>query len=312
MSGLLPIAATGPFPWAGEVSAAVSALVWGTAHIVFARIHPPISATALNLGKNLFATIFFVGALWITTGSPMPTGLDTQALIVFAASGFLGLAVCDTLLMRSLLDIGPQRMTLLFLLVPVLVTLAAALPPLSEDQPLGAWLGMLLCIGGIAMAIRRRSTDDADPERFKRGIRAGLLAALFQTAAILLARDGLARQDAPLLDSAVVRMAAGTLGVVIFGGVTGRLVGWSREMGRRDAFWMLAAASFVGTFLGILLNQFGLKWSTYAGVATTLNSLMPIYLLPLSVLFLGERFGRREVIATFVAVAGVAWMFLAS
>ncbi|MDF1699799.1 MAG: DMT family transporter [Planctomycetota bacterium] len=308
---LLPLAGA-PFPWAGEVAAALSALFWGSAHIVFARIHPPISAVALNLGKNVFAAVFFIAALWIHTGSPIPQGLDTEALVIFAASGFLGLAVCDTLLMRSLLDLGPQRMTLLFLTVPVLVSLAATLPPLSESQPLGAWAGMLVCIGGIGMAIRRRTEDEADPARFRRGVRTGLLAALFQTVAILLARHGLANEDAPLLDSAVVRMAAGTIGVMVFGLFTRRLARWSAEVRRPDAFWMLAAASFVGTFLGIYANQVGLKWSAHAGVATTLNSLMPIYLLPLSVLFLRERFGAREIIATFVAVGGVALMFLAS
>ena len=53
-------------------------------------------------------------------------------------------------------------------------------------------------------------------------------------------------------------------------------------------------------------------WATNAGVATTLNSMMPIYLLPLSVIFLNERFGRREVVATLIAVAGVALMMLGS
>ena len=308
---LAPILAEAPFAWAGELNAALSAVLWGSAHIVFARIRPPIAAAALNLGKNAFATVFFVLALWIVSGSPIPTGLDAEALVIFAASGFLGLAVCDTLLMRSLLDLGPQRMTLLFLAVPVLVALIAALPPLSEAQPVGAWVGMLVCIGGIAMAVRRRSEDHADPVRFRRGVRTGLLAALFQTVAILLARHGLAGENAPLLDSAVVRMAAGTLGVILMGAFTRRLGGWTREVKRPDAFWMLMAASFVGTFLGILTNQFGLAWSAHAGVATTLNSMMPIYLLPLSVIFLGERFGKREVLATFVAMGGVAWMLLA-
>ncbi len=304
------VLAEAPFAWAGEINAALSALLWGSAHIVFARIRPPISAAALNLGKNVFATLMFIAALWIVTGSPWPGGMSTQTVLVFVASGFLGLAVCDTLLMRSLMDIGPQRMTLLFLSVPVLVALIATLPPLSETQPVMAWVGMAVCIGGISMAIRRRTEDEADPERFRRGIRTGLLAALFQTAAILLARQGLAQADAPLLESGVIRMLAGALGVVVIGAFTGQVKGWAVEVRRRDAFWMLMGASFVGTFLGILTNQFGLKWSAHAGVATTLNSMMPLYLLPLSVIFLGEKFGKREVVATFIAVAGVALMFL--
>ncbi|MDA1194520.1 MAG: DMT family transporter [Planctomycetota bacterium] len=304
--------ATAPFPWAGELYAAVSALLWASAHIVFARIKPAISASALNLGKNAFATLFFLITLALWTGSLWPQGMSVETVLLFSASGFLGLSLCDTLLLRSLLDIGPQRMTLLFLSVPVLVALLASLPPLDEQQPLSAWLGMAICIGGIALAIRRRQADIDDPARYRRGIRTGLIAALLQTMAILLVRHGLAQDDAPLLESAVVRMTAGTVGVMLLGVLSGRLTRWTREVCRPDAFRMLAGAAFVGTFLGILTNQFGLKWSAHAGVATTLNSLMPIYLLPLSVLFLGERFGRREIVASFIAVGGVAVMFLAS
>ena len=121
-----------PFEWAGEASAALSALLWGSSGVVIALIRPPLSAGAINLGKNLAATVCFVAMLWSMTGSPIPQGLDGRAIAVFCASGFLGLAVCDTFLMRSLLDIGPQRMTLVFLLVPVLTAIAAMLPPFSE------------------------------------------------------------------------------------------------------------------------------------------------------------------------------------
>ncbi len=75
---------------------------------------------------------------------------------------------------------------------------------------------------------------------------------------------------------------------------------------------MLCGASFFGTFIGILSNQAGLLWAVHAGVATTLNSLMPIYLMPLSMIYLGQRFGKRAIVATLIAVAGVALMMLGS
>jgi drug/metabolite transporter (DMT)-like permease len=311
MSGVLALESA-PFLFAGEWNAALSALLWGSAHVIIARIHPPLSAPALNLGKNVSATVFFVGALWIVSGSPVPSGMDGPTLTIFALSGFLGLALCDTLLIRSLLDIGPQRMSLMLLAVPVLVALAATLPPLSESPPWPAWLGMVVCLGGISIAVLRKAPPDTDPERFKRGVRAALLATLFQTAAILLARHGLANGDAPVLDSGVVRLAAGALGVVLLGAFSRKLPTWAGELKAPRPAVMLTIAAFFGTFIGILTNQYGLKWATHAGVATTLNSLMPIYLLPLSVIFLGQRFDRRDIIATLVSVGGVALMFMAS
>ena len=312
MHPALLLAAAAPFPWAGEFGAALSALLWGSSGIVFARIRTPLGAGALNFGKNLFATLCFVVALWIATGSPWPQGLDARALGIFAASGFLGLALCDTFLLRSLLDIGPQRMSLVLLAVPVLIALATALPPFSETQPLAAWVGMAIAIAGICLAVVRRHATEVARARYRRGVRNGIFAALLQTAAVLLARYGLHVGEAPVLESATVRMAAGTLGLALMGLVGGRLRRWGAGLAQPRVFAMVCAASFFGTFLGIYLNQIGLRWAAHAGVATTLNSLMPIYLLPLSFLFLGERFGPREIVATLVAVAGVALMFLGS
>ena len=307
----LPLAAA-PFPLAGELSAALSALMWGSAGIVIARIQPPLTAGAINYGKNLFATLCFIGLLWAVTGSPLPQELHGQTLWIFVISGFLGLALCDTFLMRSLLDIGPQRMSTVFLCVPAMASLIAILPPLSEHASWQVWVGIAVCMGGIFLALRRHPDHHVDAARFRRGVRNAFIAAIFQTAAILLARYGLHKVQAPLLESAVVRMAAGTLGLVLIGGAAGRLGSWHRQLSVPKSAAMLFGASFFGTFLGILTNQAGLLWAVHAGVATTLNSLMPIYLMPLSVIYLGERFGKRAVIATIIAFIGVALMMIGS
>ena len=312
MTNAALVLASAPFPGAGEAAAAISALLWASAGIVIARIHPPISAGAINYGKNLVATICFVAMLWIVTGSPMPHGLDVNTALIFAASGFLGLTLCDTFLMRSLLDIGPQRMSTVLLCVPALATILAVFPPLAERPGWPVWLGIAVCISGILLAVRRHPERDLDPVRFQRGIRNAFLAAIFQAAAILLARYGLHKVQAPILESAVIRIGAGTVGLIVLGGFMGRLGSWHRQLSRPKAAAMLFGASFVGTFLGILTNQAGLLWATHAGVATTLNSLLPIYLLPLSAYYLKERFGARAILATLVAVAGVALMVLGS
>lgn len=300
-----------PFEWAGEVSAAVSALLWASSGIVFARIEPPVSAAALNLCKCVTALLCFVGLLWILTGSPWPTGLDARATTVLAASGFLGLTLCDTFLLRSLLLIGPQRMSLVFLLVPVLTGLIAALPPFGERAPWTAWVGMATCLVGISLAVVRRHEGPVEQARFRRGVRNAALAALFQVSAVMLARYELSVEQAPVVDSAVVRLGAGTLGLILVGAAVGSLRRWRTELSAGRTVAMIVGAAFFGAFLGIFTNQLSLQWAAHTGVATTLNSLMPIYLLPLSAWFLGERFDRRGVLATVIAVGGIALMMTA-
>ena len=65
-------------------------------------------------------------------------------------------------------------------------------------------------------------------------------------------------------------------------------------------------AGFFGTFIGIGLNQCGLAWATSTGAVTTINSLAPVWLIPLSAAFLGERHGIRAWLSTLLALGGVA------
>lgn len=303
-----PVLAAAPFPHAGELSAALSALLWASAGIVFARIHPPISAAAINLGKNVTACICFAVLLMATAGTPIPLDVPQAPLLWFIASGVLGLAICDTFLLRSLLEIGPQRMSLILTLAPVLVAIAAVLPPFEEMPTMWAWIGMATCLAGIVMAVLEKPDAMPEGKSFSRGVRNGLIAAVCQAGAVLTARHGLQLADVPARDGATVRMLAGTIGLMVIGLPALRVVTWSREMTARHAGPYLFIAAFFGTFLGIWTNQLALDWATHTGVVTVLNSLMPVYLIPLSAMFLGAKISRRGVIATLVAIGGIAMM----
>ncbi len=299
-----------PFAHAGELTAALSALLWASAGIVFARIHPPVSAAAINLGKNVTACICFAALLLVATGAPIPLDVPRAPLLWFIASGFVGLAICDTFILKSLLEIGPQRMSLIFTLAPVLVAIGAVFPPFSESPALLGWIGMGTCLVGIVMAVLEKPDDLRPDANFGRGVRNALIGAVCQAAAILMARHGLQLAAVDARDGATIRMLAGTIGLVIIGVPGWRVLTWSQEMTRRHAGPWIFIAAFFGTFLGIWTNQIALEWATHTGVVTVLNSLMPVYLIPLSAMFLGATITRRGVVATLIAIAGIAMMTL--
>lgn len=318
VTALLPadagVLAAAPFLHAGELAAALSALLWASAGIVFARIHPPVSAAAINLGKNVSATICFVVLTWCVSGLPLPMDMPRDALFWFVLSGFVGLSVCDTFLLKSLLLIGPQRMSLIFTLAPVVVALVAIGPPFHELPSWLTWVGIATCLFGIVLAILERGDERVERTDARRGIGFALVAAVCQAAAVLMARYalGLGTDDAPVpaQDAATIRMLAGTLGLCVIGLPMLRVVTWGREMTQRHVGWRLFVAAFFGTFLGIWTNQLSLEWATHTGVASVLNSLMPVYLIPLSALFLGTRLTWHGCVATLIAVGGIALMIL--
>jgi drug/metabolite transporter (DMT)-like permease len=301
-----------PFPGAGEAAAVASSLLWAVGGVLFARVGRGVSGVALNLGKNAVAVACFAVLLLVTEGAPWPRNLGSEQTWLLVASGVLGLTICDTLLMASFLRIGPRRANLYVASTPVLLALLAMLPPLSEHPPARTWLGMAVCLAGIVLAILERSPDPVRRAEHVRGAREALLAALFQALGLLIARH-VVRSGRPedAIDPAAVatvRLAAGTAGLVVVGIALGRLRSWTAQLAVPGAGRRVVVAAFVGTFLGLWVNMAGITWATYAGVATTLSALPPVFLIPLSAAFLGERHDRRAWISTLLALAGIALM----
>jgi drug/metabolite transporter (DMT)-like permease len=299
-----------PFPYAGEACALASSLLWAGAGVVFARVRPHVTPGALNLGKNLAALLLFALLFTVLQGHPWPSGVGARSALLFALSGFVGLTLCDTLFLRALRTIGPQRATLLLAVAPVLVAVAALLPPFEESPSALAWGGMGLCVAGVALSALRRSPEPHRAEEIRRGVRYGLAAAVFQAGGVLLTRLALQGGTADAAAGTSLRLAAGVTGLLVLGAATGRLGRWTGSLRRERAWWPILVAASFGTFLGIWANTAGLEWSAHAGVASTLNSLAPVFLIPLSAAFLAERFDRRAWIATALAVTGIALISL--
>ncbi len=310
MLGTLAAAAP-PFPFAGETAAIACSLCWAGAQIGFAGIRSPMSGAALNFGKNLVATLAFGVFFLVTTGRPFPVGVAPEPLLWLVVSGAVGLGLCDVFLMQALLRIGPQRTSLVFCIAPVLTVVLAAFPPFDESPALLAMAGMVVTLGGVVMAILERGTNRPPSHEFRAGLRDAVIASFLQAIAVLFIRLTYDGSDVDGAAGAAIRLAAGTATLVLFGLARGRLARWFAQIARPAARNRLVPAALGGTFLGIWLNQLSLQWTSSAGVAATLLSLPPVFLLPLSRIFLRERRAPFAWIATGITFVGVAMIAFA-
>lgn len=298
----------GPFPYAGELAALASSGLWAGAGIVFRKMRGRVAPAGVNLAKNATAALCFTAVFLVGTGRPWPTSMPLEAQAWLVLSGLVGLSVCDTFFLRAMMEIGPRRATLLMTLAPVLVFGAALAPPFSEGEALGrplTYVGLVLALAGIVLATREVPAGAYDPANARRGVRDGLWSAVLQAVGVLMARHALDLGAGPV-DGAGVRLVAGSAGLLVGGAALGHARGWFASLRAPGTLGTLAVAAFFGTFLGIGLNQCGLAWSSSTGVATTINSLAPVWLIPLSTVFLAEHHGPRAWLSTVLALTGVA------
>ena len=128
--------AAAPFPFAAEAAALASSVLWAGAGIVFRKMRGVVPPAALNFTKNGVATLCFAVVGLVLVGRPYPTHVPLAAQGWLVLSGLVGLAVCDTFLLRAMMEIGPRRATLLMLTAPVLVFGGALFPPFSQRAAL--------------------------------------------------------------------------------------------------------------------------------------------------------------------------------
>lgn len=300
----------------GAFASLGSAMCWACASLLFARLGKQTHPAAMNFLKCAIALLLMMGTMVAMGASPWPWQATTRELGLLAGSGLIGLALGDTAYFQALVRLGPRRTLLLSALVPVMTTLMGSLV-LDEPITNSLLLGMTLTVGGVVWVIRERRLPAApEPgglseaeirQSEKIGLGFALLAALCQSSGQLLTRS--ASADLSAMELSIVRLAAGVVGIMVQLVILRKIAAVATPFRHSHPAITLLIATFLGTYCGVWLMNYGLQ-NLPVGVASTLNSTSPIFILPLSALVLGEKVSPRAIFGAIVAVAGIAVLAL--
>ena len=128
------------------------------------------------------------------------------------------------------------------------------------------------------------------------------MSVLSMSVSVILTKKGL--DGVSTVYATLIRMLAGTLGMLLIGILTLRLKKWVTPFGNRSLVVRFVVAVCVITIGGFWLAVVAFKYTSVA-VATSLISTEPVFILPLSVVFLKEKLTTRAVAGAVIAVAGV-------
>jgi drug/metabolite transporter (DMT)-like permease len=179
---------------------------------------------------------------------------------------------------------------------------------LGETLKWTAWLGILLTVAGIAWVILERTPDSAPAFNLKLGLLFGFLAALSQSVALVLSRVALTRTSVDSLQSTILRLAAAVVVLAAWSLVRRRPLLSRSVFQTQPHLWAtLAAATFIGTYLAMWLQQVSISLAP-AGIVQTLLSASPLFILPIAALQ-GQKITPRAVLGALLALSGVALLF---
>jgi drug/metabolite transporter (DMT)-like permease len=259
-----------------------------------------VPAVAVNSLRNTTSAVVFI-LLWLAFSSRAP--IQPSAALLLVASMIVGLVIGDSLYFAALKRIGVARAMPISTGYPVVTSLLAALI-LGERLTVTSVIGMLATLGGVYLVAMpgagvARALSRQPASGYWRGVVFAIVAAGCWSFSAIAVKPALAATD--VITASVIRsgLAAIVLWAVTMRQGTIPLSTWFH--GRS-----LRAIAAVGVF-GLLSTSLFLECVALAGAGTAavLSATAPIFAVPVSILFLGERSSWRVAAGSALSVVGV-------
>lgn len=294
----------------GQLAALGTSVLWTTTSTFFTLGGRQVGSVVLNRMRLLFAVVLLVLA-HLVLRTPLPTDISSERLFWLSLSGVIGLVLGDALLFQAFVMIGPRLSMLMMSLSPIMAALLAWIF-LGEMLSTPQIFGMLIALAGVSMVVTAGNgggENQIDRRTYFLGLLYALGGSAGQAIGLVAAKQGLSG-DFSALSGTLVRMLAAAL-VMWLITILRRQAGetFSRMRDHPKAFRYILAGSVTGPFLGVTFSLIAVQ-NTAVGIASTLMALPPVLLLPVGRTVFHEQIGWQAIVGTFVAIAGVAVLFL--
>lgn len=291
----------------GELAALLTAVCWTYNSIAFSRAGRRVGSVTVNHVRLWIALAALLPIHWLAHGTLLASGLGWKATAWLALSGIVGYVVGDAFLFEAFVLIGARLSMLLMLLAPIFGSILAWMFLGEHLRPLEI-TAILIAVSGIAMVIASTRSSDVTPRRrFRLGILLGVGGAFGQAGGLLLSKLGMVAGASPIAANQV-RVIAAVAVLTPFFLLRGRLGTDIAKMRDRRALADITTGAMVGPVLGVILSLVAIRHA-HIGVASTLMSLSPVLLLPISRYLFREQISWPAVAGTVVALSGAAILF---
>ncbi len=297
----------------GEIASLMVAFLWSIGPTYFTLAGNKLGPWVVNRTRMIYALLLVMIIHIFIYGSLLPLDASLDRWIWLFLSGVIGLGLGDIALFYAFTTIGTRLSMLIYSLAPVLSAIAGIMF-FNEKLSFIQIIAILITITAIAYvgALSKEKKDDIDSIESKKywlGIGAAILAAIGQALGLILSKMGIAG-DFPTISGLLIRLLGGA--VLIWGmAIFQKQVSYTIQAVKKDrkSHLYIWIGTLTGPIGGIYFSLLGLKYTTL-GIASVLQSLSPIFLLPIGVIVFREKITWKAIVGTIVAMVGVAILFL--
>jgi len=292
----------------GEFAALFTACCWTATALAFESASNKVGSVAVNIIRLGLALIYLSIFSLITRNLWMPTDASAHAWIWLSLSGLVGFVIGDLFLFKSYTIIGSRIAMLIMTLVPPVTALISWLM-LSETLTFFNFIGMALTVGGIALVIVTRRTDEKkfSISHSPKGILYAFIGAVGQAVGLVFSKVGMGSYNA--FAATQIRIITGVIGFAVVISFWKKWHNVGSAIKNIPAMKRILIGSVFGPFLGVSFSLYSVQ-HTNAGIASTIMAIVPILIIPPAIIFMKQKVTLKEIIGAIISVVGVAMFFI--
>lgn len=294
----------------GQLAAIGTSILFSFGSIMFTFSGRLIGSPLVNRMRLFIALIFVIGLHFLMTGTAFPTDAEPYRLFWLGLSGIIGLVLGDACLFQAFVMIGPRLSMLVMALAPVLGGVMAWLF-LRETLTGLEVVGIAITMSGIIWVVSEQGTVRASipPRTYLIGLLFAFGGASGQAGGLVASKLGL-DGDFFALSGNLIRLTSATIVIWGFTLLRGQMISsFRRVAANRRALILMTGGAITGPVLGVWLSLIAVQ-RVEVGIASTLSSLMPVFLIPISWVVFGEKPTFRVIVGTIITFAGSVILFL--
>jgi drug/metabolite transporter (DMT)-like permease len=305
----------------GHFAALLTAIFWTVTALSFEAASRKIGSMIVNLLRLIVGFVFLSVFVFFYRGLLFPVDATPKEWFYLSLSGLIGFVFGDLCLFQAFVLVGARISMLIMALAPPITALIGWMI-LGESLEPRSWIGMALTIAGIALVVLKRQTDNEGNGNYRKvkfnypvwGILLAFGGALGQGAGLVLSKYGMGGLETGAVGydtfaATQIRVIAGIAGFSILFTFLGFWKEALRALTFRKPMLQLSLGAFFGPFLGVSFSLIAIEHAD-TGVAATIMAIVPVLIIPSSILLYKEKVTYKEVIGAILAVSGVGIFFL--
>mgnify|MGYP006286182045 FL=1 len=292
----------------GEFAALLVAVFWTVTGLAFESATIKVGSIAVNIIRLVMGLIFLSVLTLITRSAILPLDASLYSWIWLSISGLIGFVIGDLFLFASYPLVGSWFAMLIMTLAPPTAAIFGFLI-LGEKMEAKSLIGMFVTLAGIGLTIfgRKKRGEKFTLDKPLKGILFAFIGAVGQGLGIVFSKLGMGDYDP--FASTQIRIIAAIIGFSLVISISGRWHNIHRALRHRRGMRSITVGAFFGPFLGVSFSLIAVK-HTQTGIASTIMAMVPILIIPPSIIFFKHKISPREMIGAVLGVAGVVLFFI--